>query len=548
MIGISHGAYSISHFCINLHATSKGRSMRAAKFKRPGCHSSGWVLFSLLLVLLLFSQAFAAPGEQSGVKITILHLNDTHGHIIPFVNKSTGDQPVSGAAYFSEMIKHERAANPGGALLLSAGDMFQGTPESNLFHGRSVIEVMNYLKFDAMALGNHEFDWGQDVLREIIASAAFPVLSANITGGDGKYFDSVKPWIIIKRKDIPIGIIGLTTPETQYTTKPGNLAGLAISSPESVLPSLIKEVRAKGAALIVVLSHLGLDEDRKLAAAVPGIDVIVGGHSHTVVHNPVIEAGTIIVQAGCYGEYLGVLDIYFDPAGGKILKYTQKNELELVKAGPKAKSDPGAAKIVEKYESKVRGEFSRVAGNTSVDLVRQAREESNIGDLIADAMRESTGAQIAFQNGGGIRGDILQGPITLEAIYTVLPFDNLLVSMDLTGEQVKNLLEHCIDTDKILQISGLKVEYDPSGPDGSKIVSIIIDEKPLDPAASYRVTTNDFLAAGGDRFTDFTQGRNPVIGSNLRDAVSEYIKKHSPIETRTQGRITFKKKEGPSGN
>ncbi len=501
----------------------------------------------LLLVLLLFCPAFAAPAGQTGVKITILHLNDTHGHIAPFVNKSSGDRPVSGAAFFSQMIKLERAANPGGALLLSAGDMFQGTPESNLFHGRSVIEIMNYLKFDAMALGNHEFDWGQGVLREIIASSGFPVLSANLTATDGKYFDTVKPWILLKRKNIPIGIIGLTTPEAQYTTKPGNLAGLAIANPESILPPLIAELRAKGAALVVVLSHLGLDDDRKLASAVPGIDVIVGGHSHTAVHNPVIESGTIILQAGCYGEYLGVLDLYFDPAGKKILNYTHKNELKLVSAGPKAKSDPEAAEIAEKYESKVRGEFSRVAGNASVDMVRQARGESNIGDLIADAMREATGAQLAFQNGGGIRGDLLQGPITLEAIYTVLPFDNVLVSMDLTGEQVKNLLEHGIDTEKLLQVSGLNVEYDPAGPEGSKVVAINIDGKPFDPAAIYRVTTNDFLSAGGDRFTDFTHGHNAVIGPDLRDAVSDYIKKHSPIETTTQGRIAFKKQEGPSG-
>ncbi|MFZ2447741.1 MAG: bifunctional UDP-sugar hydrolase/5'-nucleotidase [Syntrophobacteraceae bacterium] len=499
-------------------------------------------LVYLLLFLFVLCPALPATAGQSGVKLTILHLNDTHGHIIPFIDKSVdAREPVSGGAYFAEMIRRERAANPGGALLLSAGDMYQGTPISNIFRGRPVIELMNYLKFDAMTLGNHEFDWGQDVLRKIVSQSAFPVLSANITGRGGKYFPGVKSSILLTKKGVPIGIIGVTTTEAEYTSKPGNLAGLTIAPPARVVPPLIKDLRARGAALIIVLSHIGLDEDRKLARDVPGIDVIVGGHSHTVVPDPVVESGTVIVQAGSYGVYLGVLEVLFDPARKKVLSYTQKDELKLVSAGPGAKADPGAAKIVAKYEKRVKGEFSKVVGAASTDLTRVMQGESNLGDLIADAMREASGAQIAFENGGGIRADILKGPITLERIFTVLPFDNQLVTMDLTGEQVKVVLEHSAVMEKTAQVSGLNVEYDLTKPDGSKVVSVTVGGKPLDPDASYRVVTNDFLAAGGDRFTTFTEGRNPVFGAELRDVVGDYIRGRSPVDAQVQGRIVFKK-------
>jgi len=516
--------------------------MRVPKTHRHSVQLYARALVRLGVAFFLLALIFPALAHASRVKLTILHLNDTHGRIIPYIDKRIDDKiPVGGAAYVSKMIQEQRAANPDGTILLSAGDMFQGTPISNLFHGRPVIEVMNYLKFDAMALGNHEFDWGQDVLRQIVSSSHFPVLSANITNADGKYFDGVKPSILIKRKNIPIGIIGFTTTEAQYTSKPGNLKGLAVGPPEEVAPRLIKDLRSRGAALIIVLSHLGLDADRQLARNVRGIDVIVGGHSHTAITEPVNQSGTIIVQAGSYGVYLGVLDITYDTAGRKIVSSTEKDALKLVSAGPSAPSDPRAAEIVETYEKQVRSEFSKVIGTSSVDLTRHFHRESSLGDLITDAMREASGAEISFYHTGGIRADVPTGPITLESIFTVLPFDNLLMTVQLSGEQIKQLLEQSIDSEKDLQVSGLRVEYDLSRPSGSKVLSVKVGERPLDPAAFYRVAINDFLGAGGDRYAIFAQGRDPVYGSEIRDVVVDYIRSHSPIDTGVQGRIIFKK-------
>jgi 2',3'-cyclic-nucleotide 2'-phosphodiesterase (5'-nucleotidase family) len=485
--------------------------------------------------------AYAAKARQAEINLTILHVNDTHGHIIPYVDKGAkGERQVGGAEYLAKMIEDERAANPDGTILLSAGDMFQGTPVSNIFHGKPVIEIMNYLKYDAMAIGNHEFDWGQDVLHSIISSASFPVISANISRSGKGPIRGVKPYVILKRKGLRIAVIGLTTPETYYTTKPGNLAGLTFVRPEEVLPPIIRRVRAQGASIVVVLSHDGLDADRELARNVRGIDVIVGGHSHTVIRDPVVESGTVIVQAGSNGMYLGVLNITFDRSKRKIVNYTRKEELRLVSPASGAKLDPNVALIIDKYEAQVKTEFSRVIGTAAADLTRSSTKESDLGDMIADAMRDTSDAQIAFQNGGGIRADILKGPITLEAVFTALPFDNDLVTMDLTGEQIRELLEKSILSENMLQVSGIRIVYDLSKPAGGKVTSVEVAGKQMGALATYRIVTNDFLAAGGDQFNVFKNGQNISVGPLQRDAVADFIRKNSPINVPVRNRIVFR--------
>ena len=501
------------------------------------------LLFLILIVWLpvMPMTASGAPARQAEVDITILHVNDTHGHIIPHLDRSVDpERPVGGAEYLARMIEVERTANPKGTILLSAGDMFQGTPVSNLFHGKPVVEIMNYLGFDAMALGNHEFDWGQDVLQSIVSSASFPVVSANVFKSGGVCIRGVKPYVILKKKGVRIAVIGITTPETFYTTKPGNLTGLTFAAPEKVLPAIIRRVRAQGASMVIALTHDGLDADRELARNVRGIDVIVGGHSHTAIKDPVMESGTVIVQAGSNGIYLGVLKIAFDPKKKKILSYTRKDELRVVSSASGAQLDPNVAQIVDNYEAQVRGEFSKVIGTAAADLTRDATGESDLGDLVADAMRAASGSQIAFQNGGGIRADIPKGPITVEEVFTALPFDDDMVSMDLTGEQIKELLEKSVLSENILQVSGIRVEYDLSKPAGAKVASVAVAGKPMEADATYRVVTNDFLASGGGRFNIFKKGRNVSVGPSLREGLDDYIRRNSPINVRAKNRIVFR--------
>jgi 2',3'-cyclic-nucleotide 2'-phosphodiesterase (5'-nucleotidase family) len=520
------------------------KPMRFPPSSKRALTSSTTGLFFLILVLLLpavLLLSSAAIARQAEISLTILHVNDTHGHITPYQDKSVDpERPVGGAEYLAKMIETERAANPDGTILLSAGDMFQGTPVSNLFHGKPVIEIMNYLHYDAMALGNHEFDWGQDVLQSIISSAGFPVVSANVFEPGGQHIPRVRPYVILKRQGVRIAVIGITTPDTYYTSRPGNLTGLTFVHPEKVLPDIIRRVRAQGASIVVALTHDGLDSDRELARKVSGIDIIVGGHSHTAIRDPVIESGTVIVQAGSNGIYLGVLNITFDLAEKKILSYTRKDELRLVSAASGAQIDPNVAHIVDKYETQIKTEFSKVIGTAAADLTRDRAGESCLGDIITDAMREASGAGIAFQNAGGIRADIPRGPITMEAVFTTLPFEDDMVTMNLTGEQIRELLEKSVLSEKMLQVSGMRIVYDLSKPVGAKVASVELAGKPMEPRETYRIVTNDFLASGGDQFNIFKQGRNISVGPPLRDAVADYIRKNSPINVQARNRIIFR--------
>jgi 2',3'-cyclic-nucleotide 2'-phosphodiesterase (5'-nucleotidase family) len=492
-------------------------------------------LLLVLLILCLVPITAFAQGSAP-ISITILHLNDFHGRLLPYIVKSISDKvPVSGAAYISKMIQDERAKNPDGTILLSAGDMFQGTPISNIFKGEPVIEWMNQIGFEAMTLGNHEFDWGMDVLNNLKEKAKFPFLSSNVKDSEGG--NIVKPYTILEKKGLKIAVIGVTTPETAYITKPDNVSGLEFLETEDILPDVIEEVKSNGADLVILLSHLGFDTDKELAKAVSGIDVIVGGHSHTVVIDPVVVGNTIIVQAGDSGVYLGELALKIDPAKKSIVEYTKEKELKTVFAGPENKFDEDTAKIVDKYNSQLKEAFAEVVGESTVDLVRNYNEESNIGDLICDAMREATSADIAFQNSGGIRTDLPKGKLNMEQVYTLLPFDNVIITMDLTGRQILALLEQSATLEKgILQVSGIKVKYDMRKPVGSRVVEVLVGEDPLDEEATYRVATNDFLAAGGDKFVTFKEGQNLTYGDMLRDVFAEYLKDNSPVSPSVEGR------------
>jgi 2',3'-cyclic-nucleotide 2'-phosphodiesterase (5'-nucleotidase family) len=221
------------------------------------------------------------------------------------------------------------------------------------------------------------------------------------------------------------------------------------------------------------------------------------------------------------------------------VRFTEKNELKVVRSGPRDEFDPASAAIAASYEDRIRARFSAVVGEAGTDLVRNSRGESNLGDLVADAMRTAAGADIAFTNSGGLRTDIPRGPVTLEQLYTLLPFDNVLVSMDLTGRQVLQVLEESArGLHGILQVSGIRVTGDAERPPGQRIVRVEVGGRPLLPGKTYRVVINDFLAAGGDAFTVFKEGRAIRYGDDLRDAVSAYLKARSPVRPQIEGRIT----------
>jgi len=496
---------------------------------------AGMKRFLFCIPILFLVCTFSQARENAVIDLTILHLNDLHGHLLPKPGRE-GKPATGGMARIAKMVSDEREKNPEGTLLLSAGDMFQGTPISSLFGGKPVIEVMNRMGFDAMTVGNHEFDQGMEAFDELRSAANFPFLSANIVDGKGRLLPGVKPYIILRKKGLKIAVIGIATPETHYAKKTGNLKGYRVSPVENILPGLIEKVRKKGAGPVIVLSHMGLDEDREMASVVKGIDLIVGGHSHTEVRTPVVVGTTFIVQAGYYGQQLGVMKISVNAASGKIVQYPGRRILRKVRAGPRDPCDAAVTAIIKKYDDRIRGEFGRVVGETRVDLAKRPYE-SNLGNLVCDAMRRATGSDVAIQNNGGIRTTIPKGKITLEQVYMLLPFENNLMTMELTGSQIAGILEQNARTRGMLQVSGLKVVYDLTAPEGSRVKTLFIGGKPVEQTRSYRVTTNDFLAAGGDRFGIFREGKNAVIGDSVRDAFLDYLREQSPVFPRTEGRI-----------
>ncbi len=498
-----------------------------------------------LLLFLIF--ATFAHGQQA--EIRILHVNDFHGFAEPY--KPLGsDELLGGISYLAAKANELRKEKS--SFLLAAGDMIQGNNWANLFYGESVIRWMNEMRFDAMVVGNHEFDFGQGVLKKRISEAGFPILGANVVG-----LSSLKPYILKELQGVRIAIIGVTTEDTPISTHPKNVMGLKFLSPVDTVEKYVKELRGQS-DVVIVLSHIGYSVDRALAEKVQGIDVIVGGHSHTKIDEPVKVGSTIIVQAWEHGKALGVLDLTVE--GGKVVRF--RGRLEEIKP-EKGKGDRATAALVERYKKRVDAVLNEKVGTAVVDLDGEnvRRRETNLGNFISDVMRSVSGAEATLINGGGIRASIKKGTIRVKDVYSVLPFDNYIVAIKLTGNEIREALEHGVSgveggEGRFPQVSGITFEYSPSEKRGSRIKAIFVEGKPIDPDQEYIVATNDFLAAGGDGYRSFekavqSSGDFSMMGGTmkgekvvsidsgrwLRDVVVEYIKEKKKIAPRIEGRI-----------
>ena len=512
---------------------------------------TGTVLY-LLTVLMLFA-ALAVPSgwcEQKETReIRILHVNDFHGYAVEY--KPLGSTEVRGGisclAWKADVLRKEKPT-----ILLAAGDMIQGNTWANVFAGKSVIDVMNEMRFDAMVVGNHEFDFGQAVLRKRISQARFPVLGANVEG-----MTALKPYIIKELDGIRVAIIGVVTEDAPVTTHPKNMVGLKVLSPIDTVQKYVRELR-KQVDVIIVLSHIGFNVDMLLAEKVKGIDVIVGGHTHTKLDSYAPVGKTVIVQAWEHGLALGVLDLTL--RGSEIVQ--AQNRLEEIKPSQMKKSAPVAA-IVDRYKKKVDAMMNEKVGEAAVDLDGKSvrLRETNLGDLVADIIREKAGSDAALINGGSIRTSINKGRIEVGNIYSVLPFDNYIVAMRMTGKQLRDAVEHGVagvenEEGAFPQISGFSFTYTRNAPKGERVKEVLVAGKPLEPDRHYTVATQDFLAAGGDGYTSFgdavksskdfsvmggaMKGENLVYsdaGRWLRDVVMDYIKAKKKVAPSVEGRI-----------
>ncbi|UJF31358.1 bifunctional metallophosphatase/5'-nucleotidase [Paenibacillus hexagrammi] len=480
-------------------------------------------------------------------KISLINTGDMHGHLVydeanggyytlDEVNIEMGMPLVKG------IVDDLRKKNPH-SLLLDSGDMFHGTNEANIDEAKGVVEAVNLMGYDAMALGNHDLDFGFERAQEIKSQLKFPMLSAN-TLRDGK--PAFEGYRIVQVGDKQIGLFGLTVPEALSNMNVDDPNGVQFEDPEVTARRVVKELQDKNVDAIVLLSHLGDDLDKELIKHVDGINFILCGHHHWLYTDVGKINETYFAEPGSYTTHVGLADLYFRK--GKVATVGWS----LHQSKDRSKEAPAVVEVAEKYHQIALEKGKEVVGNSTVQLngIRsQVRsKETNLADLVTDAMRQEGEADIALLNGGGIRESVPKGEISLYNVGKPLPFVNSLIVVEMTGERVYEALERGLrewpngaSNGGFLQVSGIAYSIDGSKPAGKRLVEVTMDGKPLDKNKLYKVATNDYLVHGGDNYEEFKDAKLIRQGDLLRDVLASYIKKSEiyPSKRMAESRLSM---------
>ena len=385
------------------------------------------------------------------------------------------------------------------SVLVDGGDLFQGTPASNLAYGRPVIALYNALGYAATAVGNHDFDWGQDTLRARMRDAKFGMFAANVTDAAGKPLPWIRPDTMVERGGLKVGIIGLALLSTPITTMPSNVATLRFLPGGPIVMARARLLRARGADVVIVVAHATFecaescrgelaDVAQQAGAAV---DAIVGGHSHT--EAPAMVGDIPLMRARSSGRAVAVVDLPVNRSERAGVKprvvYVQSDSVA---------PEPDITRIVDAAIAPVR-EIAAQPIATNADELRRTGSQYPLGNLIADAQRAAAGTDVGVMNNGGIRATLAAGPVTYGALYEVQPFGNMLMRLTATGTALRAYFERIVrGPQPNAHVSGVLVRYDPARPPGDRIVEVSVGGKPLDPNRTYTVTMSDFMATGGD--------------------------------------------------
>jgi 5'-nucleotidase/UDP-sugar diphosphatase len=508
-----------------------------------------------LVLVLAAALVFASAAVQAQQRdLTILYSNDLHAHLephkVPWVSET---RLVGGFANIATLVKREKAANPY-TVYFDAGDYFTGPYISSLTKGEAIIDAMNYLGLDAACVGNHEFDHGWQNAREQFKKAKFPILNGNIfeKGTDKLHWNN--PYIIKKVNGIRIGVIGMHGKFAFYdTTSDEMIQGVDARDEEVYLRRYITELKDK-ADIIVLLIHEGipgrqsttgakdvarnLQRDIELAKNVPGIDIIVTGHAHQGTPQPLVSNGTIIVSTDAYTIELGKLEITYDKKADKVTSF--KNTLNYL-YDDEVPDDEQMLKVIGKWKDKLKQITDEVVTTSPAALTRSYGEESNMGDMVADAMLNAHPEyDFAVTNSGGLRQDIDAGVVRVGDLISAFPFPNTIVQLQMKGADMRAIFEHGAGlTNGILQVSkGVEVVYDESKPVGSRIVKCNINGVPLDDGKTYKVLTSNFLADGGDGFLVFKKTLSyKNTGVEMLDSMVKYLKKFKTFDQKIEGRV-----------
>lgn len=492
---------------------------------------------------LLAAPALRPAAAQTVARIALLHLNDFHSRHEPIAATNAacqaGQACFGGSARIATAINEAREdARAGGrpSLLLEAGDAFLGTLFFTHHEGLAEAAVQRAWGIQAFALGNHEFDKGPEVLARYIAAVNLPVLCANLDAtAEPALAGRLVPTVSFRNGAARVVVVGLVTPETPVISSPG--PNLRFTDPAEATARAVWEARREGPATVVLLSHLGLGADRRLAAEVPGVDVILGGHSHTLVAPPVTVDGpdrpVLIAQAGAHGRWLGRLDLDLGAEGRISASRQVMRELDAGIA-----EDPAVAQIVAQLAAPLEAVRRQVVGRLPAALTNQgcATGPCALGALVAEAMRRAAGAEIGWQNGGGLRAGLPAGEVTMGDLLSTLPFGNTVARVTLRGEALRAALENGLSrlpgpSGRFPQLAGLRYTADATRAPGERVIAMEVEEapgdwRPLDPARAYRVATNNFLRRGGDGYAPFAEQALEASddGPLLEDAVRALLR------------------------
>ena len=490
-------------------------------------------------------------------ELTILHTNDIHAHYDSF--EPWGEPVQGGVARLKTAVDSVRRAEEN-VLLLDAGDQFQGTLFFTVGGANVVADVMNELGYDAMCIGNHEFDAGPSVLAAFIDEADFPVLSANTDASADPYLaGKILPYALAQTSydSQPVGIIGLTTESTAYASSPG--PNVHFLDAIGIAQRTVDELTEDGVDVIVALTHLGYEHDLELARSVSGIDVIVGGHSHTLLdpYPTLVDSSSgepvLVVTANEWGKLLGRLDVRFTDDG--LVNSFIGAPIAIDASIPE---DTGMLKVLDAYRPEIEALMTQPVGAADVEL-NGAREdvrvrETNLGNLICDAMiwkTSSFGVTIAIQNGGGIRASIPAGGITMGQVLEVLPYGNQITVLTLAGAQLVDAIENGVsqvedDAGRFPHVGGMRYAFDAAGEPSARITLVEIWDATsggyvaLDPTATYTLATNNYLADGGDGYDAFATVENRYdSGWLLSDTLADFLTERGSVSPVVEGRITI---------
>lgn len=524
----------------------------------PFVRSAFLILFVLLSVLV----------SAEPVRFVLVHTSDMHGHMaaVPDPLSQEKKRPLVGGfavlKTFIDGVRRDAFFSGAMPLVLDSGDWFQGTPIVDETRGSCMIDLITTMRYAAVALGNHDFDYGIGRLQEMMGQARYPILCCNaFWGNTGKLFDHLRPYIMVPFKGRKIAIIGVITPFMDKMAFESNIRGLVFKDPRPILEKLVPQMRKQGADAVILLSHLGIEDDRKIAREVRGIDLILGGHSHTTMTQiEYAEPGhTAIIHPGADMRTLSKIEVSVDHGISPVIKFTPT-----VLFASEYPEDIEVKTKIDSYLERVREKVSEILGFSQVELNRGIiGGDSSLGGFVADAMREETNADFAFVNIGGIRYPITRGPITYETVFLLQPFANTIDLLTMTGKQVVDIVEKSLsvpftpinEEDKLyakenfklfaegfkrefhgdygyLIPSNLLLTYDPALPAMKRLTKITDGSgRALEPEKAYKIALNNFMSLGGDGYS-FLLTWKPRQETKLlvRDAVVNFIRKKKIIK------------------